>query len=92
MESKESSICPGCETVAKMEVCIETHPRQAALVSLAGGFLLAQLPLRLLTAGLARIVLWSLKPTAVLYALYRLAEAGYAHRHPEEAAPPSPEE
>jgi len=59
---------------APVKTCIREHPAQAALVSLGVGFLVAQLPLRLLAAALVRLMVWVLKPTLILYGLYRLAE------------------
>lgn len=85
MESKETSMCPRCvATVAKAEKCIKEHPDEAALTSLGAGFILAQLPLRLLMSVLARLILLVLKPAVVLYGIYRLAEDVYARRCPGE--------
>ena len=68
-------MCPQCvEAMARLEKCIRENPREAALTSLGAGFLLAQLPLRLLMATVARIVLLVLKPTVLLYGVYRMAE------------------
>lgn len=68
------------ETRAQVKTCIRENPTQAALVSLGVGFLLAQLPLRLLVTALVRLVVWVLKPTLILYGLYRLAEDCQARR------------
>jgi len=88
METTETPKCPRCvETVAKMEACIRQHPTESALVSLGAGFLIAQLPLRLLAGGIARLTLVALKPAALLYCFYRVAEDCYARRHPAAAKP-----
>lgn len=90
METKETTFCPQCrEVLAKTETCIREHPDEAALVSLGAGFLLAQFPLRLLMAAVARLVVMVLKPAVVFYALFRMAEDVYARQSP---APPSNEE
>jgi len=84
MESKETTACPRCvEAVAKIQECIREHPTEAAVGTLSAGFLLAQLPLRLLAAALVRLVLLVLKPTLLLYGLYRLAEDCYESHHPQ---------
>ena len=70
-EHKEAAGCRCCEeTVAKARACIREHPTEAALVSGCAGFLFAQLPLRQLVA----VGLWLVKPAAVVYGLYRLAD------------------
>ena len=88
MESKESSICPQCvEAAAKAEACIREHPKEATIVTLCAGYVLAQLPLRLLAAGLVRLVFLILKPAAILYGLYCLAENCPCRHHPEDRMP-----
>ena len=84
MESK--TFCPKCgEMVDKTSKCIREHPDEAALFSLGVGFLLAQFPLRLVMAALARVVLLVIKPAALLYGLFRLAEDVYNQPRPESA-------
>jgi len=81
METTETSACPQCvEVVEKAQKCIRAHPEEAAITSLCAGILLAQLPLRLLISGLVRLVLVILKPTIMLYGLYRLVEDCCARR------------
>lgn len=88
MESSETTPCCRCvEVVAKAEECIRTHPTEAAVTSLCAGFLIAQLPLRLLAAAIARLILLVIKPAALLYGLYRLADDCYAKHHGEKANP-----
>ena len=58
----------------KTEQNIREHPDEAALLSVAAGFVLAQFPLRFLLSALVRLVLMVLKPAALLYGLFRLAE------------------
>ena len=73
----ETGECRCCkEMVAKAAKCIREHPTEAAAASAIGGFLFAQFPLR----GLARMALRLLKPVAILYGLYRLAEDCHAGR------------
>ena len=93
MESTEKTLCPQCvERLARTEKCIRENPRQAALVSLGAGFLLAQFPLGLLIAAMLRLVLLVLKPVAILYGLYRLVEDGCCRRgHEEETEEATPE-
>ena len=87
MESKQTAMCPQCkEAMDRAETCIREHPRQAALTCLGAGFLLSQLPLRLLIGSLVRVVLWLLKPTVMLYGIYRLAEDVHSHQHLREDA------
>ena len=84
MESKETSICPQCvETMARAEKCIREHPKEAALACLGAGFILAQLPLRLLLGAIARLAVLALKPAVLFYAMYRMAEDIQARRHLE---------
>ncbi|XHR28005.1 MAG: hypothetical protein ACFUZC_19005 [Chthoniobacteraceae bacterium] len=82
--------CPKCgETVEKTAQCIREHPEKAALFSLGIGFLLAQLPLRLVMAAVASLVLTVIKPAALIYGLFRLAEDVY---HQPRPAAPNPDE
>ena len=74
------------EAAARAQACIQTHPAQAAWVSLGAGFLLAQLPLRLLATALARLLVLVLKPTLILYGLYRLAEDCHEGHCPRDTA------
>lgn len=86
---KETSFCPKCgEMMEKTEQNIREHPDEAALLSLGIGFLLAQFPLRLLLAAVARAVLLALKPAALLYGFFRMAEDMYGR---SSAAPPANE-
>ena len=58
------------------------------MTSLCVGFLLAQFPLRLLMSALARLILLVLKPTVLLYGVYRMVEDFYAQRRMEEGVKP----
>jgi len=78
-------MCPQCrEAMKKAKTCIREHPGQAALTCLGAGFLLSQLPLRLLIGSFVRLVLWLLKPAVMLYGIYRLAEDVHARQHVKE--------
>jgi hypothetical protein len=77
----ERPFCPKCgEIKDNTEKCIRDHPDEAALLGLGAGFLLAQLPLRFLAAAVIRAVVMVLKPAALLYGLFRLAEDFHAQR------------
>jgi hypothetical protein len=74
-EHKETVGCPCCkEMIAKAQTCIREHPAEAALVSGGAGFLIAQLPLRRLAAVGIGLGCALVKPAAIFYGLYRLAE------------------
>lgn len=84
-EHKEAVGCCCEQTAARARACIREHPAEAALVSGFAGFLFAHLPLRNLVA----VVLWMVKPAAVVYGLYRLADdcrAGRCCCHGREKA------
>ena len=84
----EKPICPKCgELMDRTEKNIREHPGEAALISLGAGFLLAQFPLRLLLTALTRAVLLVLKPTALLYGVFRLAE-DFRERQAQAGAAP----
>lgn len=86
MEIKETTRCPRCvEALNKTENYIREHPDESALVCMGAGFLLAQFPLRLLAATVARLAVMLLKPTVLLYAFFRMAEDIYARRAPVAA-------
>jgi len=88
MESKESSICPRCvEAAANAEKCIREHPKESAIATMCAGFLIAQLPLRLLAAGLVRLFLLVLKPAAIIYGLYCMAEDCPCRHHHQDRMP-----
>ncbi|MCX6967490.1 MAG: hypothetical protein NTZ46_06865 [Verrucomicrobia bacterium] len=88
METKEKSMCPQCvEAMAKAETTIREHPGEAAIASLCVGFLIAQLPLRLLMSAIARLILLVLKPTVLLYGVYKMAEDVQAR--PENGTEPT---
>lgn len=59
---------------AKGMKMIRRNPSQSALAGLGIGFLLAQLPLRFIAAGIVRLFLASLRPAALLYAIYKLGQ------------------
>jgi hypothetical protein len=91
-EHKEAAGCRCCEeTVARARTCIRERPAEAALISGCAGFLFAQLPLRRLVA----VGLWLVKPAAVFYGLYRLADDCRAGRwrseDREKVAPKEPD-
>ena len=65
---------------ARARACIREHPDAAALVSGGAGFLFAQLPLRRLAAAGMGLGCALVKPAAILYGLYRLAEDCHAGR------------
>jgi hypothetical protein len=86
MESKEASVCPQCrEAVERAEACIREHPRQAALVCLGAGVLMAQLPFRWLMSVLVRMMLFLLQPAMILYGIYRFAGDVHARQPKEDA-------
>lgn len=60
------------EALSASEEFVREHPTQSALIAAGVGFLIAQLPVRILAAGLIKGTLLLLKPVAVLYALSRL--------------------
>jgi hypothetical protein len=59
---------------AKSMKMVRANPTEAALTGLGIGFLLAQLPLRFIAAGIVRLALASLRPAALIYAVYKLVE------------------
>jgi len=57
---------------------IRRNPTESALASFGVGFLLAQLPLGFIAAGLVRLAFAALKPAALIYSVYKFAqEFGY---------------
>ena len=62
------------ERLSASEALVREYPAQSALIAAGIGFLIAQLPLRFVVAGLIRGILLVLRPALALYGLAKLFE------------------